>query len=666
MTNKFWDISSSLEMQPWEIIRRKLDWTWFESYEITEWYTNWEIDTLLTNKVDKVEWKALSTNDYTTTEKNKLAWIESNANNYILPSDVVQDATYTKTDNNFTDILKTKLDLIASWAEVNVNADWNSVGWDSEILNKPTIPTRTSDLVNDSLLSDITAWTNITIDKTDPRNPVISSTWWGGTSTLDWLTDVTITSPSNWQALTYHTATSQWINTTPVWAWDMLESIYDQANISQQVVWITATQTITNKIIDDITNKIWADHVHIKIKNLTWSTIANWVLVKAVWYESWDEAIRVAPTTATTDVAICITHWAILHWEVWVWVNTWIATGINTSSLSINTIYYNNWAWWLTATVPASWNYQAVAIALDTKTDGSLLVEFTKPIELNNYYNKTSIDTILNDKQPLATVLTNTTASYTTTIDTRLANTSWTNTWDNAANSNTWLVHTTWNETIAWIKTFSSKVNVTYWEGIYNNTITANPLIKSDYDFSWTWFWDSTRITPWWNFVTTNAVYSANNRNGSIWNFHIAWQLETTWVIQLWHASDTTLSRVSAWVVAIEWVNIWTEWILQNSKSAAYTLVLTDAGKHIYHPSADTTARVWTIPANASVAFPIGTAITFINDTSWWTITISITTDTLVLAWAGTTWSRTLAANWIATAIKVTATRWVINWTNLT
>ncbi len=36
---------------------------------------------------------------------------------------------------------KTKLDGIASGAEVNVNADWNAVSGDAQILNKPTIPT---------------------------------------------------------------------------------------------------------------------------------------------------------------------------------------------------------------------------------------------------------------------------------------------------------------------------------------------------------------------------------------------------------------------------------------------------------------------------------------------------------------------------------------------
>ena len=106
--------------------------------------------------------------------------------------------------------------------------------------------------------------------------------------------------------------------------------------------------------------------------------------------------------------------------------------------------------------------------------------------------------------------------------------------------------------------------------------------------------------------------------------------------------------------------------IPQNSQSADYTCVLADAGKHIYHPSADTTARTWTIPANASVAYPIGTPLTFVNDTSAGTITIAITSDTMVLAGAGTTGSRTLAANGIATAIKITSTRWMINGTGLT
>ena len=106
--------------------------------------------------------------------------------------------------------------------------------------------------------------------------------------------------------------------------------------------------------------------------------------------------------------------------------------------------------------------------------------------------------------------------------------------------------------------------------------------------------------------------------------------------------------------------------IPQNSQSAAYTAVIGDAGKHILHPSADTTARTFTIPANGSVAYPIGTALTFINQNGAGTVTIAITTDTMRLAGAGTTGSRTLAANGVATAIKITSTEWIISGTGLT
>jgi hypothetical protein len=105
--------------------------------------------------------------------------------------------------------------------------------------------------------------------------------------------------------------------------------------------------------------------------------------------------------------------------------------------------------------------------------------------------------------------------------------------------------------------------------------------------------------------------------------------------------------------------------IPQNSQSAAYTLVLADSGKHILHPSGDANARTFTIPANSSVAYPIGTAITFINMTSE-VVTIAITTDTMYLSSAGTTGSRSLAQYGSATAIKITSTNWLISGSGLT
>ena len=105
--------------------------------------------------------------------------------------------------------------------------------------------------------------------------------------------------------------------------------------------------------------------------------------------------------------------------------------------------------------------------------------------------------------------------------------------------------------------------------------------------------------------------------------------------------------------------------IPQNSNSANYTCVLDDAGKHIFHPSADTTARTFTIPANSSVAYEIGTTLTFVNQNGGGVITIAITTDTCRLAVTGVTTNKFLAANGICTAMKITSTEWIISGSGL-
>lgn len=74
-----------------------------------------DLTAVVENKVDKISGKRLSTNDYTNAEKNKLAGI-------------------------------------AAGAEVNVQADWNvsDTANDAFIKNKPTIPTKISQLTNDN------------------------------------------------------------------------------------------------------------------------------------------------------------------------------------------------------------------------------------------------------------------------------------------------------------------------------------------------------------------------------------------------------------------------------------------------------------------------------------------------------------------------------------
>jgi hypothetical protein len=95
-----------------------------------------------------------------------------------------------------------------------------------------------------------------------------------------------------------------------------------------------------------------------------------------------------------------------------------------------------------------------------------------------------------------------------------------------------------------------------------------------------------------------------------------------------------------------------------NSQSVDYTGVIGDADSTLLHASGAGT-DTFTIPANSSVAYVIGTMITFVNESSG-NLTIAITSDTMTDT-DGNTGSRTLAQHGISTAIKTTATTWRIS-----
>lgn len=99
-----------------------------------------------------------------------------------------------------------------------------------------------------------------------------------------------------------------------------------------------------------------------------------------------------------------------------------------------------------------------------------------------------------------------------------------------------------------------------------------------------------------------------------------------------------------------------------NGQTGNYTLVLTDTSKSVERGSGG--AATWTIPANSSVAFPLGTVVSFLNMSAT-SVSIAITTDTMYLAGAGTTGTRTLAQYGVATARKFGSTEWIISGTGL-
>ena len=64
------------------------------------------------------------------------------------PDNLVQDANYVHTDENFTSAQRQKLQNIEAGAEVNVNADWSAVSGDAAILNKPEHLVQDADYVH--------------------------------------------------------------------------------------------------------------------------------------------------------------------------------------------------------------------------------------------------------------------------------------------------------------------------------------------------------------------------------------------------------------------------------------------------------------------------------------------------------------------------------------
>ena len=92
--------------------------------------------------------------------------------------------------------------------------------------------------------------------------------------------------------------------------------------------------------------------------------------------------------------------------------------------------------------------------------------------------------------------------------------------------------------------------------------------------------------------------------------------------------------------------------------AANVTLALTDSGRHFY--STGSTPYTITVPANSSVAFPIGSVITFVNQSTA-NITVDKGSATVFLSGNSTSASRTITSYGTATLLKVAADTWFIN-----
>ena len=389
----------------------------------------------LANKVDKVAWKWLSQEDYTTTEKNKLSLIEPNANNYILPTSSTITKWWVKID----------------WITITIDWDWviSSVSWWSWDMTKAVYDTTNNWIVDNSeKLNNQSA--SYYLDRTNHTwSQAISTVTWLQTA-IDWKEPTITTLPIAkwWTNATSQTAPASWIMPIAYFDWTK----------------ITTDTTPSHLWYEESTDTVHTSHINIKsattsdtakITSTATSSSTSWALLN-LYSDDWN-------AMASWDRLGAISFWWAVD-NAWTLKNGWLI------------------AWFTTE----AWS----SIANWLKLVFSIIKNWTTI--------KVPVMTINQDES--------TTFSWTITA----SNLSWTNTWDNATNSQySWLTTSKQDTLVSW-----TNIKTINWTSVL-------------------WSWDI--VISWWG---SNPIYRT-----FIW-----WEI-FTWIV--WR-------YVSKWTQTITWVKIGT------------------------------------------------------------------------------------------------------------
>jgi hypothetical protein len=149
-------------------------------------------------------------------------------------------------------------------------------------------------------------------------------------------------------------------------------------NLNTDKIEASDSRTLTNKVLDSITNTVGADHIHFKIKATEAITKGN--VLKVVGYNSGEDAIEVAKVSSSADIAVGLAHENLSSGSFGALINTGLLEGIDTSAFTVGTVLYPNTSGGLTSTKPTSGTYQAIAFVLRSHAvNGTVLIEATEP-----------------------------------------------------------------------------------------------------------------------------------------------------------------------------------------------------------------------------------------------------------------------------------------------
>lgn len=297
----------------------------------------------------------------------------------------------------------------------------------------------------------------------------------------------------------------------PFW-WTTWQSLIKKSNGDNDVEWHTLTAnhisdintytgTLTNKTMDDYSNYIHANWIHIRVKML--ENLNKWDVIMFVWFNNWEQAIEARKRNSLTVPAIWIMYTSWLTWDFWLALSNWLLKWINTSSFPEWTILYPNSSWGFTTTPNISdshYNQQLAYVVRQHAVNWEIMINVWPWHDISNQ------------------------VAYDNTIS-----------WLTATNVKTALdelssekVNNFWNETIGWIKTFTDILLLPN----SNPTLDNQAVRKAYVDSLVVWLLDDR-----WNYDASSNLFPST------------WWSWASWVILKW----------DLWFIAVAWILWWTQ-----------------------------------------------------------------------------------------------------------
>ena len=372
-------------------------------------------------------------------------------------------------------------------------------------------------------LNDVIAWTNITIDKTDPLNPIITSTA-SGTWDVTWPAssvnnNVVFFDWTTWKLIKDSWLTLSWTNT-----WDQDLSWKQDVLVS----W-TNIKTINS------TSILWSGNIEVWWDPLSIVSDTTWI--------SWSDRVEniISLTKAEYDAITPdpATIYNITDDNVWGWD-------------MLKSIYDTNDNWIVDNSEALEWQSWSYYLDTDNHTDWTNNKVYTA-------IEKTKLTWIETWAQ--VNVWTNLSIWSSTWTVVRVDSSTWNNaTIPNASATVAWVI-TTWTQTVAWIKTFSSSPIVP----APTTDMQAATKKYVDDNAGWGWWWpEKLRITIPWELIADTANYQWLYFKNESW---ASWTISNV-AIAVWINASGTWSACAINLYKSSWSE--SDWI-NTSATALFT-----------------------------------------------------------------------------------------------